>query len=536
MSWITKILLGVDTTEFRKGLGNADAALKKFSGQLKNLGGLIGATFIGSQITAFTKKAIELGSQMKTVGQGFERMADQKTLQGLRSATRGLVSDIELMKVSVQAGNFGIPIEQMGTLLDFAARRAAETGQEVDYLVNSIVTGIGRKSPMILDNLGISTTRLKQEFHGAAIEAQSIADVAAAVGKIADVELGKMGPPIETAADQMARLGVHFDNFLAKISKPIEITFEFVFGGLADFMDVRTSENVNPFDRLMYLLSYGMGQQGQITRAGIYGQAMAGGSPFEGMSPSTGLPGGRQVFPYSAQEMGSGIFDQFPGFDTASLNGLREYQKYLTDLFNAARVGTPEFTNLKNEIAALDQRIKDLTDGVVPQTDALKLQAKTTNDVYQAQEKSLMIMKQIPAVGNEYTNWVRKITDATEAWNAEIAMMNYLGQEFGSILSNSFNAAIESGENFFTVMGDALKKYVQQLMAAIAATTVLSVISSAAGVGSFAEAFNTIGGGMGLPFGIGEKGNLTFRVSGYDLVTGPDREAKRLLQLGAYGK
>lgn len=531
MSWITKILLGVDTTEFRKGLGNADAALKKFSGQLKNLGGLIGATFIGSQITAFTKKAIELGSQMKTVGQGFERMADQKTLQGLRSATRGLVSDIELMKVSVQAGNFGIPIEQMGTLLDFAARRAAETGQEVDYLVNSIVTGIGRKSPMILDNLGISTTRLKQEFHGAAIEAQSIADVAAAVGKIADVELGKMGPPIETAADQMARLGVHFDNFLAKISKPIEITFEFVFGGLADFMDVRTSENVNPFDRLMYLLSYGMGQQGQITRAGIYGQAMAGASPFEGMSPSTGLPGGRQVFPYTAQEMGSGIFDQFPGFDTASLNGLREYQKYLTDLFNAARVGTPEFTNLKNQIAALDQKIKDITDGVVPQTAALKLQAKTTNDVYQAQEKSLMIMKQIPATGNAYTDYINRITEAYTALENELNAMNYLGEQFGEIFRSAFDAALEGSGNFFDTVKEGFKNYVKQILAMTAATTALAVaIAFVTGGANFKAAFNAVGGAMGTPFGFSEGGQ--FGLKGRDFFFGFKRNQSDIMRNG----
>jgi hypothetical protein len=114
-------------------------------------------------------------------------------LETLRKATRGLVSDLELMKVTVQAGNFGIPIEQMGKLLEFATKRAAETGQSVDYLVNSIVTGIGRKSPLILDNLGISAVRLKEKFGGVAIEAQSIADVAQAVGDIAAEEMGKMG-------------------------------------------------------------------------------------------------------------------------------------------------------------------------------------------------------------------------------------------------------------------------------------------------------------------------------------------------------
>src|SRR5690606_35589055 len=86
-------------------------------------------------------------------------------------------------------------------------------GESVDYLVNSIVTGIGRKSPLILDNLGISTTRLKEEFNGAALQAQSIADVTAAVGRIAEEELGKMGRLTENAAVTMQQLTAAWENF-----------------------------------------------------------------------------------------------------------------------------------------------------------------------------------------------------------------------------------------------------------------------------------------------------------------------------------
>ena len=69
----------------------------------------------------------------------------------LKTATRGTVSEFDLMKSAVSANNFKIPLESLSSYLAFATRRAEETGQSVDYLVDSIIMGIGRKSPMILD-------------------------------------------------------------------------------------------------------------------------------------------------------------------------------------------------------------------------------------------------------------------------------------------------------------------------------------------------------------------------------------------------
>jgi hypothetical protein len=217
----SKVILGLDPSEFRRGIQQVDSRLKETSKLFGNLGQAIGAAFAVSQIQAFASEAIKMGSQLETVRKGFERFGDISTLGELRKATRGLVTDLDLMKVAVQAGNFGIPIQQMGQLLEFAARRAAETGQSVDYLVESIVTGIGRKSPLILDNLGISAVALKEKFGGAALEAQSIADVAKAVGEIASAELGKMGEATDTAADKMLRLATSWDNFKARFGEAV---------------------------------------------------------------------------------------------------------------------------------------------------------------------------------------------------------------------------------------------------------------------------------------------------------------------------
>ena len=57
----------------------------------------------------------------------------------------------------------GIDIQKLPDLLKFASIRAMETGQSVDYMVSSIVTGLGRKSPLILDNLGLKLKDLDAE-------------------------------------------------------------------------------------------------------------------------------------------------------------------------------------------------------------------------------------------------------------------------------------------------------------------------------------------------------------------------------------
>lgn len=515
MNLFSKLLLGLDTKAFRSGIANADRSLKKFSGQLKNIGGLIGASFAGAQIASFTKEAVSLGSELSKASAGFARFGNELDLAKLREQTRGLVTDVQLMQKTVMGANLGIPFKDMGVLLEFAKRRADETGESLDNLISSIVEGVGRKSTRRLDNLGIAADRLKAKVGGISLEMATVADVSRAMVDIANEELAKMGPASETATDAIDRLAVSWANLKAEIGQDIAPAVTTAVSGLEEFWRATVA---------LY--------QGRYFKDIIRPMLESDVTPTMPGVPNATVPPNPNPPQDRTTAAPFGVYAPAP----TTLQSMQEALKALQDQFEVVEINTKAFFELRTEIEKLEQQIKDVTQGVVPQTEAIKLQAKATNDVYQAQERSLMIMRQIPAAGNAYTEWVKGIKKAYEEWNQEIEVMNYLGQQFGSILTSSFNSALEGGENFFTVMGDALKKYMQQLMAAIAATTVLSVISAAAGVGSFAEAFNNIGGGMGLPFGIGDNGNLKFRISGYDLITGPDRESKRLLQLGAYGK
>jgi hypothetical protein len=168
-----------------------------------------------------TLEMSKLAGNVEAVGRAFRNQIPNSTslLASLRKATHGAVTDLELMQKTLQAQNFGLAVESLPRLLEFAAVRAQQTGVSVDYLVNSIVTGIGRKSLLILDNLGLSATRLKAEFNGASLASQSVADVTAAVGRIAEEELRKMGGFAENAATNVDQLSVSWQRLRENVSK-----------------------------------------------------------------------------------------------------------------------------------------------------------------------------------------------------------------------------------------------------------------------------------------------------------------------------
>jgi len=228
-----------DLTNYSQGLKRAGNELNQFNNSMKKIGGMIAGAFSVAAIVQFGKEAVDLASKAEAVEAAFKRIGGTNYLKGLQDATRGTVTDIELMKRAVAANNFKIPLDQLANLFTFARRRAEETGQSVDYLVDSIVTGIGRKSPLILDNLGISAVALKQKLNGVSTDAASIGDVAKAVGTIATEELAKMGAESENTAQKIAQISTQWANMKADIGKAIieSKSFSVVFAGIKDIFD-----------------------------------------------------------------------------------------------------------------------------------------------------------------------------------------------------------------------------------------------------------------------------------------------------------
>ena len=114
-------------------------------------------TSLISGIKDLAAEGVEMAQAADGVTHAFRQLDDGHILDNLRKATKGTVTELDLMKAAVQAKDFRIPLEDLGKYLQFAQLKAQQTGQSVEYMTNSIVTGLGRKSVMILDNLGISS-------------------------------------------------------------------------------------------------------------------------------------------------------------------------------------------------------------------------------------------------------------------------------------------------------------------------------------------------------------------------------------------
>ena len=61
---ISRLLLGLDTREFRNGIRQADKELKDWSKGIGKIGDMLGAAFAVGIIADFTMEAVKLGDQL----------------------------------------------------------------------------------------------------------------------------------------------------------------------------------------------------------------------------------------------------------------------------------------------------------------------------------------------------------------------------------------------------------------------------------------------------------------------------------------
>jgi len=157
-----------ETDKFTSNLNKAEGAVGKFraavTGAAKiatvGLGAVTAAA--GAAAVGLTKLA-KNAAPLPGIMQAFDRNAMRfgVSLEAMQQAAQGTVTDMELMRKAnlalVGAGQelgqeFG---EKLPLLLKGARAAARATGQDVDYLFSSLVTGVKRASPLLIDNTGI---------------------------------------------------------------------------------------------------------------------------------------------------------------------------------------------------------------------------------------------------------------------------------------------------------------------------------------------------------------------------------------------
>ena len=144
------------------GLDKAAGTAAGGIGALAKVAGAAGLVALGIQAAQAAVELAQLGNQSIAMRASFEQMAGgaenaATILQSLTEASRGTISQYDLMLTANRAMLLGVAdsAEEMSQLMEIAAVRGRAMGLSTTQAFNDIVTGLGRESKLILDNLGI---------------------------------------------------------------------------------------------------------------------------------------------------------------------------------------------------------------------------------------------------------------------------------------------------------------------------------------------------------------------------------------------
>jgi len=141
-------------------LKSSFSKIKKSFDDVLKVGLGFGLASIAEKTVDFTKQAVELGGQIETLEASFERLKEasgavELSLDQLRNATKGTVSDVELLTAANQALSLGLPADDLDKLFESAMKLGHAMGISTKQAVESLTLGLGRQSKQILDNLGV---------------------------------------------------------------------------------------------------------------------------------------------------------------------------------------------------------------------------------------------------------------------------------------------------------------------------------------------------------------------------------------------
>ena len=209
-----------DKWQWLENINKIGFAITNFFGLEQGVSGVI------SKVTSLAQESMDVAKQAEGIEIAFKRIDRPGLLANLRKETHGTINDMQLMQQAVKFANFDLPVEQLGKLLAFAQQQAKDTGESLDYMVNSLVDGMTRQSPKILDNLGLSAQKIKEKT-------AETGDFVQGVISIIQERMEKTGGYAETAADRAAKANARMVNAQMELGKqlsPIRAEMAGIFG------------------------------------------------------------------------------------------------------------------------------------------------------------------------------------------------------------------------------------------------------------------------------------------------------------------
>ena len=211
------------------------------------------------QVAIFTKEAAKVESMKR----GFDTLTgvtgnSSKALEKLKEATNGTMSEFDLFQQANNAMILGVTknSDEMAEMFDIAQRLGRALGRDTRTSVESLITGIGRQSRLMLDNIGIITkveeaneayarslnknvsqltdSEKKQAFLNATMEA-------------AREKVALLGEETGSSQDQLDAFGAAMDNLSVNIGKGLGTAFLPLINAMTKFSAVLNAERVRAY-------------------------------------------------------------------------------------------------------------------------------------------------------------------------------------------------------------------------------------------------------------------------------------------------
>ena len=317
---IAKIV--ADTKQFDKPMQHTIGVMQRFNKKSEVIGSTVRVTAkemnkAGKATDTFRLAMTRLSRDIKVAGtilntlqagitraydaaaEGAKIMAAQaffenagKSIQKYREATRGMVSDAELMKKANLADSMGIDEKTFKQLVLVAEAAALKTGQSFDYMFNSIITGTARSSRLLLDNLGIivSVKQANEEWargNNKVVEAMTATEKQLAfideVGRKSTDTIDEYNQVTDKTAETFARFDANVQNLADSLKIKLAQAFALVLPALNSILSDMNSLIANQdwsalgeYVALKFLQGFtgGIGKFESFMPLGLIGQAL----------------------------------------------------------------------------------------------------------------------------------------------------------------------------------------------------------------------------------------------------------------------
>jgi len=251
----------------------------------------------------------QVGAQAEQTRIRFDQLAAQAGTTGdamlaaLRKSSGGTIGDTALQLDAMKASLLGVAqnADQLGPLLAIARDRAQQMGISVEFAFESLVTGLGRGSRLILDNIGVIVKAGEVNAAYAASVGKTVDQLTEQEQKQALINevvrqgnetIAKTGGAVESAASSQQRLAASFTNIKAAVGGALaDMSVGFV-EGLSEVINAThgTSEElangavaVTNFSRSLM----GLPQVSQATAAAIRDSTAAAAESASGYNNAT---------------------------------------------------------------------------------------------------------------------------------------------------------------------------------------------------------------------------------------------------------